>query len=332
MLNYSALTNPLLPQDIEAFRLANPGPSLAFKVVMAVIGGALGAIVVLSLFAAAMASRSAVGFILPTVITAIVAGGVILGVLSNRVMTRINARLHKFAAQNGAIFTLKQDNPPEVGVIFGTGSDRSAYSIVDFPSGLRVASYRYSTGSGKNRQTHVWSYARMKLERHVPNMMIDAKSNNLFRKFTNLPGGYAKGQVQNIQPEFDALYTLYAPENYELDSFYLLTPDVLAALIDARGYFDIEVVDDNMYFYSQSRIDFSKKESWDRLLSVVAPVAKEFQEQADYYADAKAGVPRSADIIAPEGRRLRRGVAVSTIFVILFGVAYAVFTFVSGLR
>ncbi len=332
MLNYSALTDPLTPQDIKTFQALKPGGGLVFKIVMAVMGATIGATLILALYGAALLSDNPASLVMPTIILVVAVGGVVLAVLSAQAHSRANARLYKFATQNSANFTLQHTGLGETGVIFGEGHSRTAYSIVDFSSGLRTANYQYTTGSGKNRQTHSWSYARMSLERHVPNMMIDAKSNNLFRRFSNLPAGSKSAQIEKINAEFDNLYTLYVPENYEQDAYYLLTPDVLAALVDAKGYYDIEVVDNIIYFYSKSRIDFSKKENWDRLLSVVAPVAKELREQADYYADAKAGAPRSADIIAPEGRRLRRGVAVSTIFTFIFIVAYFIFTIVSGMR
>lgn len=332
MFNYSALTDPLLPQDIEVYRRLQPKVGLVWKVIGLVFSIAIGVVLALALLADALLSRNPVTIIIPVVFTFGISMVGLWVWISVRRTVRAMARVYKFAAQNGAAFLLNQFDPPEAGIIFSEGYSKEASSIVDFANGLRVANYEYTTGGGKDSQTHNWSYARMPLERHVPNMVLDAKSNNLFRRISNLPVGYKASQIEKINPELDKLYTLYAPDNYEVDTYYLLTPDVIAALVDAGGRYDIEVVDNTIYFYAQARIDLSKQATWESLLRVVAPVAKEFREQADYYADAKMNVSRSVDAIAPEGRRLRRSVAISTVITIIFAVIYFGFIIISSMR
>ena len=51
------------------------------------------------------------------------------------------------------------------GAIFGVGSSRAVHERLwrdDEPS-LEIGNYRYTTGSGKNKTTHHWSYLALRL-------------------------------------------------------------------------------------------------------------------------------------------------------------------------
>lgn len=327
MLNYSALTDPLTAKDIASAHALGSSMGKTARVVMRIF-----AIVMIALFVAAALAIYIVNG--PTKETFLFLGFIGLSVFAGLITwvaayrsTRALARINKFALQNGAKFTFLKEGSTEEGLIFGKGHSRKLYFIIDFPSGLRVANYEYVTGYGKSAQVNHWTYARMQLDRHVPNMILDAKSNNLFGRISNLPVAYKRTQIERINAELDKFYTFYTPEGYEQDAYYIFTPDVIEALVDSKGRYDIEIVDDKLYFYSETEVDLSKKESWELMLAVIKPIGKELREQTDYYKDTQAGVSRSADAVALRGQRLRRRLSISAIIIVACVIAYVVLVF-----
>src|SRR5690606_15087483 len=130
------------------------------------------------------------------------------------------------------------------GSIFDIGNGRHSFGNYrrPFAPELDIGSYRYTTGSGKNKSTHTWGYAAIKLPRKLPNMLLDARNNNsLFG--TNLPVSYRRDQVLSLEGDFDKYFTLYCPRQYERDALYVFTPDLMALLIDESAAFDVEIVD-----------------------------------------------------------------------------------------
>ena len=73
-------------------------------------------------------------------------------------------------------------------MIFGLGGSRQSTDLVrgDRPRFVEFANYAYTTGSGKSKSTHQWGYVAVKLDVPLPNIVLDATSNNsLFG--SNLP-------------------------------------------------------------------------------------------------------------------------------------------------
>ena len=122
---------------------------------------------------------------------------------------------------------------------------------------LEVGRYEYTVGSGKQRRTYTWYYAGMRLPRRVPHLVLDSKSNDgiVMGKalISNLPVVISNSQRISLEGDFDTYFTLYAPKQYDVDVRYVLTPDVMAALVDKSSRFDVELVDDMAFFYARCR-------------------------------------------------------------------------------
>ena len=111
----------------------------------------------------------------------------------------------------------------------------------------------------------------------------------------------------------------------------------MARLIDEAGLFDVEIIDDWMFLYSARTFDLSDPRALSRVFRIIDTVGEKTLDRTELYADAKVvsgavaaasgaplGARMAANIVAPQGRRLRRGLSVGTI-VVLIGVAiYAV--------
>lgn len=270
----------------------------------------------------------------------IVALGVV-AFLVLRMLNRSNAlrryRLTTFAARNGMYYSTTPRAPRHDGAIFGVGRSRTVFERLwrDDDPALEVGNYRYTTGSGKNKSTHHWSFLALRLPRRLPHMLLDAKGNNSIFG-SNLPVAFGRDQRLSLEGDFDEHFTLYCPREYETDALYVFTPDLMALLIDEAANRDVEIVDDWMLVYSRSKLDMSNPHELSRLFRIVETVGRKTRSRSVHYADDRvlgepvtdpadsAGAPAplvgserlAHNLIAPGGRRLKSGT--SWLF---FGVA-----------
>lgn len=141
-------------------------------------------------------------------------------------------------------------------------------------------------------------------------MLLDAKSNNFMKKFSNLPVAAMKNQILSLEGDFDKYFTLYVPKGYERDAFYVFTPDVMHALISAGAAYDIEVIDNYLMLYQNKRFKLDEPEQYKTLFSVIDKISNELYTQANRYKDERAHIS-SGGPIAYHGRRLNKNVKVS---------------------
>ncbi len=301
--------------------------TVAFSVVDAGAGG-FGMLV-------GLAPLLIVGVVVAVVAVAFVAG--------TRASAQRMYRLDRFARANGMSYEPRLDSPGLPGMIFGVGDARQSTDLVrgDRPRFVEFANYRYTTGSGKNRTTHTWGYVAVRLDAPLPHIVLDATGNNgLFG--SNLPATFDKDQRLGLEGDFDRYFSLSCPEGYEPDALYLFTPDIMARFIDNAAALDVEIVDDWLFLYSKRDFSTLDPATWAWLFSVVGALLDKFAQwarwrddrlraqaaamtnapaPADAVAAASAGseasaVPFVAPLdplrpppgVAPQGRRLRRGV------------------------
>jgi hypothetical protein len=240
-------------------------------------------------------------------------------------------RLSRFAAANGLRFHSLSAGPGYPGCVFQVGDSRQAYDHLSTTSGRYVdlGNYRYTTGSGKSRTTHHWGYVALRLDRELPNMVLDSKANNGLFGGTNLPQTFDRNQILHLEGDFDKYFTLYCPKQYEQDALYVFTPDLMALLVDDAAPFDVEIVDDWMFVYSASAFRSLDAATYARLFHIVETVGNKAVSQTERYHDDHVVSP-GANIVAPQGQRLRHRTSISTI--VIFGgiLAFWIYNLVQG--
>ena len=291
--------------------------------------------------------------VLILVIVLAVGGFAVWGYLTGKTGSVRTYRLDRFAQANGMRWYAERANPPLPGLIFSRGHDRKATDILraERPRFVEFANYRYETGSGKNETTHNWSYVAMKLTSPLPNIVLDATGNNSFLG-SNLPQTFDRSQRLHLEGDFDTHFALYCPAGYERDALYLFTPDIMARFIDHAAELDVEIVDDWLFLYSRRPLVGTDPQTWAWLFGTVAaltqkfaqwerwrderlaevPPAPRFGSTAADFAAAQPGLEASAAPlpfsapatptfsppplgVAPQGRRLKKGVPWATVIV-----------------
>jgi hypothetical protein len=234
--------------------------------------------------AAMLASRLGVASgLIPVLLILIAVAVVVVAIVFWLRSRRIRQfRLASFAAANGMTYTPSLSEPALPGMIFSFGSGRVSTDLVrgSSPRFVEFANYRYTTGSGKDRQTHPWGYIAIHLDVPLPNIVLDAVGNNgLFG--SNLPARYAKHQRLSLEGDFDRYFALYCPEGYERDALYLFTPDIMARFMDSAAAFDVEIVDDWLFLYAQrQQVSTLDPATWARMFATVGAVIDKLAQWA----------------------------------------------------
>jgi hypothetical protein len=248
-------------------------------------------------------------------VIALIAFAIVKGVGAFGRRWELWARMDGFARANGMVFSPLDPNPAYPGMIFQRGDTRQAVDHLRSADGrfFDFGNYRYTTGSGKNRTTRTWGFLAFHLDRRLPNMLLDSKANNgLFG--SNLPASFDKDQILSLEGDFDAYFTLYAPKEYERDALYVFTPDLMALLIDEAAPFDVEIVDDWMFVYSNTAFRTGDAALYARLFRIMDTVGAKTLTQTDRYVDERIG-DFAVNVVAPQGARLKRRVSVGAIVV-----------------
>jgi hypothetical protein len=247
-------------------------------------------------------------------------------------------RLDRFARANGMTWHPGFSKPPLPGMIFAIGNDRSTHDLMrrEAPRFIEVANYSYETGSGKNKQTHRWGYAALRLDTPLPHIVLDAVGNNGLFGASNLPVNFDRGQRLSLEGDFDQHFALYCPEGYERDALYLFTPDVMARFIDNAAQLDVEIIDEWLFLYSRRDLSTLDPATWQWIMSTVGALDDKLAQWARWRDDRLAAAPTAGAAasglpgasaapvalltpppvgVAAAGRRLRRSFSWVTVLV-----------------
>ncbi|WP_026851144.1 hypothetical protein [Glaciibacter superstes] len=156
-------------------------------------------------------------------------------------------RFAKFAYENGMTYL----PGPYEGTHVTPWADRGQLTVsrVIHPVSQRsieFANYELKSGPAGSQSTQFGGYGAMRLSTHLPHIVLHAKGGSpAVVSAAVLP---ARAQRLSLEGDFDEYFSLYCPEEYERDALYLFTPDVMVRLIDGVRGFDIEIIDDWLFF------------------------------------------------------------------------------------
>ncbi|GAA5202332.1 hypothetical protein [Microbacterium jejuense] len=177
-------------------------------------------------------------------------------------------RLSRFAAANRLTYAPVDRDLDLPEMIFDARDGQVAWDVVRDAGGLAVGNQTFTTGSGKDRRTHRWGFASVRLGTTLPHLVLDATSNDSLR-VSNLPVSLDAAQRVSLEGDFDSHFSLYAPVGYERDALYLFTPDVMARFIDHAAALDVEIVDDRLLLYARRDLSTLDPEVWEWLFATL---------------------------------------------------------------
>ena len=325
-IDYTPLTRHISKTDVQTF-FDSQGLSKKVKntkIATIIMSGIIVLFILPTIFSGG--AKAIVGLGMALIVVALVVAIVLL--IEHRYKRA--ARFWYFARANNFSYRYFFSNPAYTGMIFQQGHSRHASNIIYVPenesfAAFEMGDYQYTTGSGKERETHDWFYMSIEMDRQLPHMVLDSRANNVkfFGKdlMTNLPEPFSKDQILSLEGDFNTSFTLYAPKEYERDALYIFTPDLMTLLMDQSTQFDAEIIDNEVYFYHRYSVDRLNPTTMYQLLTIIHTIGMKMYRQTDYYADERVG-NRANDVVAQGGRRLKQGVNwfVVVIMIIIFAV------------
>jgi hypothetical protein len=223
-----------------------------------------------------------------------------------------------FAAAHGLYYQPDTFPPPIGGAVFGAleGAHVTDRFVFAGERGFEAGNVRGVIGGSTTRQfggmtvvstvttsiPRSYGYLSIALDRMMPHMVLDAKSNNPALG-TSLPLSLSSDQRLSLEGDFDKYFTLYCPREYERDALYVFTPDLMAVLIDEAGDVDVEIIDDRLFVYASGGFDLSNPAVWRRLAEIIRIVGAKALTRTGRYADARVG-DHAANTVAEPARRL----------------------------
>lgn len=322
-LNFDNFQKPLHTRDIFNQGMSLGGDRSALRTVAVVFMVFITACVLFSALIAAASAPGQVGVWIG--ICVLIGILVLIGWVAVQQALKKAARairLKAFAEANHFAFTPAKPAGGYPGTLFSLGRDQQFLSVVDGTyqnMTFEFGNFYCTMGSGKSSHTRAFGVIEVKLPRKLPHILLDSRKNNRFgMSHLSL---FSTNQKLQLEGNFNNYFDLYVPKGYERDALYFLTPELMALLIDHGAEFDVEIVDNHLFVYASKEFDLQYEQTVRSIFQLITVLGGEIHENTARYADARVG-DRQANIVAEQGKRLKRSVSLLIIFTIIF---FAVF-------
>ena len=227
-------------------------------------------------------------------------------------------RLQRWATSRGLLYQDQLSTSGRVpwrGMPFPSSGRFTVRRLIQGPDDFESGRFRaLPTESGTSTFLKPFSFVRFPLPVPVPHLVVTNR-----RSSTLSWAGISISQGRKLggSTEFDGVFTLHCPPQYERDALYIFTPNVLAALLDYAPGCELELIDDSAYLYFSREPALWKPEVADALLAVTALLRTTLERQTLRYRDDRAAGAESPSLatlsrsapptVGLRGLRLRAG-------------------------
>ena len=133
-----------------------------------------------------------------------------------------------------------------------------------------------------------WAFLDITLPRELPHFFLVPESRAAGDTVGDTWG--FETSVLELEGDFNRSFTLHVASGYETDSLYVLTPDLMAALVDEAGDFFLESISNRLVVMSNTPFVGGGEAVYRRLFTILETVGVQAFEQVQRYTDAR-GVP-----------------------------------------
>jgi len=121
---------------------------------------------------------------------------------------------------------------------------------------LKLGDYSFVTGSGKSRTEHYYIVGVLSAEWNLPHILCMPKGwAGIAQELSWQPSGT---RVLPIETGFDEKFTVYVPQDQEIETLQILEPNVIAELMDDFGTYCFECIDSHVYVCAVGRMKESR--------------------------------------------------------------------------
>jgi len=162
--------------------------------------------------------------------------------------------LSQFATANGYTFVPTGQLNEIYGEFFNIGYNRQVYDVV---SGLyqnhplRLFLYQYTVGSGRSQVTYRKTILEVDFGANLPHVLVSNQfggswiKRDISAEWNKQPGL----ERLHVEGEFDKKFGTYITTGQQVEALEILTPDVMAQIMDLGGNFDFELAGSKLHVY-----------------------------------------------------------------------------------
>lgn len=134
------------------------------------------------------------------------------------------------------------------GKLFQTGHSQSMFDVLmgnykNVP--MRIFTFRFTIGSGKNSHTYFYTVFEATLAGTVPDILLFSKKHS-----SAVTDWFSGDETVELEGDFNKYFKLRVPTGHEQETYQIFTPDVMADLIDRAKDFSFEFVGNKIYLYA----------------------------------------------------------------------------------
>lgn len=175
------------------------------------------------------------------------------GIIRKRVQQEF---IKEFGQSIGYSYAANGDRVSVRGEIFSIGHDQVISNLLsgtyqNIPT--RIFNYTFIVGYGKDKQTYTYTIFEATFRNNMPDILLASDPQSLF--WLNQSGN----EHIKLEGDFNKYFTLRVPAGYELEAYEILTPDVMAKLIDKAQRLNFEFNGNKLYIYLPGIISTKEK-------------------------------------------------------------------------
>ncbi|MDF2507919.1 MAG: hypothetical protein K0Q52_1778 [Microbacterium sp.] len=143
----------------------------------------------------------------------------------------------------------------------------------------------FVVGDREGATTHIVRAVRIPLPSESPRITLRSrKGGGALSVLPRRPTG--RSQLR-LEGDFSDVFEVSVPHGYETDALYVLTPDLMAILLDESADLDMEIIDSTLHLYFPA-VDLTDESELRGFLTVIAALHDRFGRRTLLYRDEAA--------------------------------------------
>jgi hypothetical protein len=205
-------------------------------------------------------------------------------------------RFSNFARDNGFRYRPRPVGVPHVGSLL-RAIQAEYYDMFSSRVGGRAAEFVNARSNTQLIQApSAWGVISIALDRAVPPLLLAPKGGGAPASATR--DAIGKRRRLSLEGDFDRHFTLYAPPDAEREALYVITPDLMALLIDHLPGAHVETIAATLVVTTPRPLRFDRRQTWADIGSILDLVGAKTARQTQRLAPERSPLA---------GRTIQRG-------------------------
>lgn len=165
--------------------------------------------------------------------------------------------MQNFATANGYSYEATGTTEGLSGSLFSIGHSKQVEDVVSGVYGnspIRLFTYHYTIGFGRNKRTYNCMVFELTFDTHLPRILLRSKQQS-FGGTTFFSQAIDHPNEVTLEGNFGDYYEFGVDEQYEIEGLQIFTPDFMSQLMNLPTKFSIEFVGSKLFIYADKAIE-----------------------------------------------------------------------------